>query len=168
MIVYIPVEVPEELINQLLGHAVKGSVAPTTSTAAPTSAAPAAPASDDPWDSSWPSQPSQPNTARADAGLTEAPATGGVTPDAIAAALALLQQGGSSAQASAGVQVIQVQGRNGMTTWELNRPDAPACDCHEPAAFVKGSTNGKAWARWTCARGRDRNHGQKCKFNQFA
>jgi hypothetical protein len=50
--------------------------------------------------------------------------------------------------------------------WTFAAPNAPSCQCGEPAALVKGSTNGKPWSQWRCAKSYD-DWKSKCQFSQF-
>lgn len=64
--------------------------------------------------------------------------------------------------------VLDVPGK-GQQKWTFNSGNAPTCGCGNPAAFAEGATNGKAWKRWTCAKGRpdQDNWKSKCDFNEF-
>jgi len=64
---------------------------------------------------------------------------------------------------------FQVQTPKGMQQWTLGSQNAPACGCGQPAAYIQGSTNGRAWARWGCAKGKDKaTYRSKCDFSQWA
>ena len=72
--------------------------------------------------------------------------------------------------ASSGVpRTFTVNTPKGPQTWTLNAGNAPMCNCGQSAAFQEGSTNGRDWKRWTCAKAADKqNYKSKCQFNQFS
>lgn len=64
---------------------------------------------------------------------------------------------------------ITVTTPKGQQKWTLNDPSAPACECDEPAALIQGSTNGKSWKRYGCAKGASQDTWRgKCTFSQWA
>ena len=69
---------------------------------------------------------------------------------------------GNSGRSASGV-VKDDKGRQ----WTFGAPGAPQCQCGEPAAQVKGFTNGKPWTQWRCAKSYD-DWRNKCDFSQFA
>lgn len=50
--------------------------------------------------------------------------------------------------------------------WTFGADDAPSCLCGAAAVLVKGSTNGKSWRQWRCAKDYD-DYKRKCKFSEF-
>lgn len=65
--------------------------------------------------------------------------------------------------------VFQVNTPKGVQTWTLGLANAPVCLCGQPAAHIQGSTNGRAWARYGCAKGKDKDtYRSKCDFSQWA
>jgi hypothetical protein len=57
----------------------------------------------------------------------------------------------------------------GPQQWSLGRTDAPPCECGTAAAYVQGSTNGKTWRHWRCAKGISQDTWRsKCNFSQWA
>ncbi len=162
----ITVDVPDELAKILGFGGTAGDVTVTQN-------APAEPENGDPWNSytTAPGQATQ--QAAQNVATADQVAPGGITPEALAAAMKLLQgaaggQSGATSGSTGGVTTFQMQGKNGMTNWTLNRGDAPTCQCNQPAAFVTGTTNGKSWSRWTCVKKRNPDDKSACKFNQFA
>jgi hypothetical protein len=51
--------------------------------------------------------------------------------------------------------------------WTFNAPGSPSCQCGNPAALVKGKTNGKAWSQWRCAKSYGDDWKAKCDFSQW-
>lgn len=51
--------------------------------------------------------------------------------------------------------------------WSFNAAGSPPCQCGNPAALVKGKTNGKTWEQWRCAKAFD-DWKNKCDFSQWA
>lgn len=56
-------------------------------------------------------------------------------------------------------------GKNGQT-YTFGLPNAPACECGQQAALRQGSTNGKPWKQWVCAKSHS-DWRNKCQFAQF-
>jgi hypothetical protein len=81
---------------------------------------------------------------------------------------------GTTAPASpppTGVQpgVYQVNTPKGVQTWTLGLASAPLCGHGVPSAHIQGSTNGRAWARYGCAKGKDKStFRDKCDFSEWA
>jgi hypothetical protein len=79
------------------------------------------------------------------------------------------RQSAPSRQMSARTTVVDTP--KGQQRWTFGAANAPMCQCSppEPAAYVEGKTNGRAWRRWTCALGGSRDSWQnKCDFSQWA
>lgn len=64
-------------------------------------------------------------------------------------------------------QTITVTTAKGKQQWTLGAERAPDCLCGEPAAYVVGATNGKAWKRWACSKGSGDDWRNKCDFSEW-
>jgi hypothetical protein len=65
--------------------------------------------------------------------------------------------------------VYQVNTPKGVQTWTLGLASAPVCGHGVPSAHIQGSTNGRAWARYGCAKGKDKaTFRDKCDFSEWA
>jgi hypothetical protein len=95
----------------------------------------------DPWGGEWPDTPPD----------DETPPSGASGPP-----------GGGSGGGRSGT-VTDNKGR----AWSFGLPEAPDCQCGEPAVMVKGKTNGKPWTQYRCAKDFD-DYKNKCNFSQFA
>lgn len=51
--------------------------------------------------------------------------------------------------------------------WTFNAAGSPSCQCGNPAALVKGKTNGKTWEQWRCAKSYGDDWKNKCDFSQW-
>jgi hypothetical protein len=68
-----------------------------------------------------------------------------------------------------GPSVEIVQTPKGPQTWTLNLPAAPRCLCGQAAAHIQGTTNGRTWARYGCAKAKDKStYRSKCDFSEWA
>jgi hypothetical protein len=71
---------------------------------------------------------------------------------------------------SSGPIKVTIQTRDkGPQDWTFNSTNAPTCGCGNPAAFCEGTTNGKPWKAWRCAKRRPDEDTWKnaCDFNEF-
>ncbi len=50
--------------------------------------------------------------------------------------------------------------------WTFGAAGSPSCLCGDAAVLVKGSTNGKSWEQWRCAKDFD-DYKHKCKFSEW-
>lgn len=75
------------------------------------------------------------------------------------------RSGGNAADASGLVKTKDDFGR----TWTVGLPDAPICDCGEPAAKCNGRAQrtNKPYTVWKCAKATGSDWQDKCEFSEF-
>lgn len=142
----ITIQLGEDLVHELAAAIVKlqtgGTVRPPENQP---DTWPSGPADDDPWSTPGPGASSPSAATTAPPGPASAP----------------------PAPAAMSVEIVNTP--KGAQTWTLNHPSAPVCGCGRPSAHIQGSTNGRAWARYGCALGKDKaTFRNKCDFSQWA
>lgn len=145
----ITISVDDSFVEQLAAAIVRQQLGGKTEAPAD-NGWPPAPADDDPWGS----PPSSSTTGSLPPVPNAAPPVSTPPPPP-----APPQQAGT----------FQVQTPKGTQQWTIGAQNAPACGCGQAAAYIQGSTNGRAWARWGCAKGRDKaTFRSKCDFSEWA
>lgn len=140
----ITIEVPSEIVVKILDAYMRSGEPVTPPRASSTTAAPAQTSQADPadpWDTAWPTTPS---------GAQNAPGDESGPPGA--------NPGGSGPSGS----ITDSKGR----LWTFGTPNAPQCQCGEPAVLVKGKTGSREWTQWRCAKDYD-DYKHKCAFSEF-
>lgn len=140
---------PSAELGAAIREAARSDEPPTTDSAVPSASAEGGPANADPWaaveraaeDDPWgePADPTETQSASSEK---------------------------SSQKPASSLNVIRDSfGRE----WTLNLPDAPMCECGQPAAKMKAKakSSGKRYTKWRCAKAAGDDWNKKCDFDEW-